>query len=255
MRSSRFYINPDDYKIPAPGEKMELPTAVAHHLAQVLRATVATPVILFDGNGGEYLASVQALSKKKVTVQVEQHNKVDRESLIKTVLVQAVVIGAKMDMLIQKAVELGVTRIVPVISERCQVQLKGKRAATRQQHWSSIIESACEQCGRTRLPVLEKIVPLFPWAAELNAGANSEVNGELAKLVLQPDAEYRLGAIKKPEHGVLIVIGPEGGFSEHEIAKLENAKFTSVQLGGRVLRTETAGPAALAAIQTLWGDF
>jgi len=251
MRSSRFYINPETHEIPAVGEQMELPAAVSHHLAQVLRAVVATPVILFDGCGGEYQASVQALSKKKVTVLIEQHNAVDRESSIKTVLVQAVVTGAKMDMLIQKAVELGVTKIVPVISERCQVQLKDKRAETRQQHWSSVIESACEQCGRTRLPVLEKVTPLFPWATEVSGG----VSGDITRLVLQPDAECTLGDIKKPEDAIVIVIGPEGGFSGNEISQLENANFKSIHLGGRILRTETAGLAALAAIQTLWGDF
>lgn len=247
MRHLRFFINPDSHKIPAAGEQMELPATVSHHLAHVLRATVATPVILFDGCGGEHQASVQALSKKIVTVQIEQYNAVDRESSINTVLVQAVVTGSKMDMLIQKAVELGVTKIVPVISERCQVQLKDKRAKTRQQHWSSVIESACEQCGRTRLPVLEKVTPLFPWA--------TEVSGGVTKLVLQPDAGYSLKDIKEPDHTVMMMVGPEGGFSNNEISKLENANYKSIQLGSRVLRTETAGLAALAGIQTLWGDF
>ena len=211
----------------------------------------STPVILFDGNGGEYQASVQALSKKKVTVQIEQRNAADRESPIKTVLVQAVVTGAKMDMLIQKAVELGVTNIAPVICERCQVQLKNKRAETRQQHWRSVIESACEQSGRTRLPVLEEVTPLFSRIEKFN----DQAGGKYTKLVLQPDAGFTLSDIKKPEHAIVIVIGPEGGFSSNELSKLNHNNFKSLQLGSRVLRTETAGPAALAAIQTLWGDF
>jgi len=251
MRRLRFFINPDSHKIPAAGEQMELPATVSHHLAHVLRATVGLPVILFDGCGGEHQASVQTLGKKMVTVQIEQYNAVDRESSINTVLAQAVVTGAKMDMLIQKAVELGVTKIVPVISERCQVQLKDKRAETRLQHWHTIIESACEQCGRTRLPVLEKVTPLFPWATEVSGG----VSGDITRLVLQPDTERSLRDIKKPDHAVMVVVGPEGGFSSNEISKLENANFKSIQLGGRVLRTETAGLAALSAIQTLWGDF
>lgn len=247
MRLSRFYINPETCEIPAVGSQMELPATVAHHLLKVLRVEVGALIILFNGRGGEYQASVISINKKSATVLIDQHQEVNRESSIETVLAQAVVTGAKMDMVIQKAVELGVNKIVPVIAERCTVNLKDKRAETRFQHWQGIIESACEQCGRNRLPVLEKVTQLFPWAEELG--------NDFLKLTLQPGSQSGFSDLKKPDHPVLVLIGPEGGFSENELSRLTRADFNNISLGKRVLRTETAGQASLAAIQTLWGDF
>ena len=157
MRISRFYINPLTHKIPAVGEKLELPASVSHHLVKVLRLDLSSELILFNGNDGEYKACLTSLNKKNAVVLIKDYQEVDRESPIETILAQAVVTGSKMDMVIQKAVELGVTRIVPVVTERSTVNLKAKRADTRLQHWQGIIESACEQCGRTRLPELNNI--------------------------------------------------------------------------------------------------
>lgn len=247
MRISRFYINPASHRIPASGAQMELPAEVAHHLTHVLRAEVGSEVVLFDGNGGEHRATVSSKNKKAVSVLVVEHDPVDRESSIDITLAQSVVTGAKMDLVIQKAVELGAKRIIPIVTERCTVRLDDKRIEKRIQHWQGVIESASEQCGRTRLPVLEKVTPLFPWAEELNE--------KTVNLFLQPNSELTLGKLKIPDQVVLALIGPEGGFSDNELGKMTSCGLVGVSLGKRILRTETAGLAVLAAMQTLWGDF
>lgn len=247
MRISRFYIDPESYAIPPVGERFDLPGPVAHHLVGVLRASVDSELILFDGTGGEYHARVTSINKKSATVIIESHENVNRESTINIILAQALATGSKMDTVIQKAVELGVSKIIPVITERCTVNLKDKRAEARHQHWLGVIQSACEQCGRTQLPAIEKTTKLFPWSTDLD--------NNLIKLVMQPDGQLKISELNVLNKPVLILIGPEGGFSESELSRLSQSGFQNISLGKRVLRTETAGLAALASIQTLWGDY
>jgi len=247
MRISRFYIDPAIRKIPPAGETMDLPGPVVHHLATVLRTITGAQVILFDGLGDEYQASIVNINKNTASVLIEQQLHSERESPLKIILVQAVVVGAKMDTIIQKSVELGVSRIVPVTTERCSVHLAGNRALNRTRHWRGIVQSAAEQSGRICLPGCDDIHSLFHWV--------DESHNNHTRFVLQPDGATTLGSINECGNTIEIVVGPEGGLSESELTRLASAGYIHISLGRRILRTETAGPAALSAIQTLWGDF
>jgi 16S rRNA (uracil1498-N3)-methyltransferase len=226
---------------------LELPEATAHHAAHVLRLRSGDAVILFNGKGGEYAARITAVGKHSVTVTVERHDPVERESPLPVTLVQAISSGERMDLTIQKAVELGVARIVPVESERCVVRLNGERAAKRLAHWQQVVVSACEQCGRNRVPEVRMISPLDVWLVA------EEI--ETQRWVLLPGAEMALRDLPRPQKPIELLVGPEGGLTEAEVDAARRAGYQSVRLGPRVLRTETAAPALLAALQALWGDF
>jgi 16S rRNA (uracil1498-N3)-methyltransferase len=226
---------------------LDLPEAVAHHAARVLRLRSGDAITLFNGSGGEYAARITAVGKHAVTVAVERYDPVERESPLPITLVQAVSSGERMDLTIQKAVELGVARIVPVESERCVVQLKGERAAKRMAHWQQVVVSACEQCGRNRIPEVRMISPLNVWLAA------EEIDTQ--RWVLLPGAETALRDLPRPQKPIELLVGPEGGLTEAEVDAARRAGYQSVRLGPRVLRTETAAPALLAALQALWGDF
>ena len=226
----------------------QLPDAAAHHAARVLRLSAGDPVILFDGDGGEWPARIVAVARDAVHVDVAAHSPAERESPLDLTLVQALQAGDKMDYTVQKAVELGVRRIVPVEARRCVVRLDGARAGKRVQHWRQVAVAACEQCGRNRLPEIAAIVPLEVALAALpTAGAG-------LRLTLDPRAGQSLATLVRPAAATLL-IGPEGGFDERELVLAEACGFAGVRLGPRVLRTETAGLAAVAAMQALWGDF
>jgi 16S rRNA (uracil1498-N3)-methyltransferase len=182
-----------------------------------------------------------------VTVAIERHDPVERESPLPVTLVQALSSGERMDLTIQKAVELGVARIVPVESERCVVRLKGERAEKRVAHWRQVAISACEQCGRNRIPEVRMISPLEVWLA-------AEKNDAL-RWVLLPGAHTALRDLPRPQKPVELLVGPEGGLTDAEADAAQRAGYQPVRLGPRVLRTETAAPALLAALQALWGDF
>ena len=243
MSNPRFYI-PLPLTVAA---TLALPEAAAHHAARVLRLRSGDVVTLFNGQGGEYGARVQAIGKHEVTVHVEQHDPVERESPLAVTLVQALSSGERMDLTIQKAVELGVTRIVPVESERCVVRLHGERAAKRVEHWRQIVIGACEQCGRNRVPEVAAISALSAWLAG--------VSGNTQRWLLSPAGGTALRDQPRPERPLDILVGPEGGFTGAEIEAAQRAGFAPLRLGPRILRTETAAPALLAAIQSLWGDF
>lgn len=171
---------------------------------------------------------------------------VSTESPLSLHLLQAVSKGERMDLVIQKAVELGVREITPVLTERCVVRLKGSRAEKRHRHWREIIINACEQCGRNRLPLLHHITPVEKVLDEPSGGL---------KLVLDPSAASSIGALASPRDGeVHLLIGPEGGLSDWELDQATLHGFTAVRLGPRILRTETAALASLSALQVLWGD-
>jgi len=243
MSTPRFFV-------PAalqPGAALELPEPAAHHAARVLRLRVGDAATLFNGEGGEHAAVITAIGKRGVTVEVGAHRALEREAPLAVTLVQAVSSGERMDVTIQKAVELGVAAIHPVLSARSVVRLDGERAEKRVAHWRQITISACEQCGRNHVPVVHPLLPLADWLASGPRAA--------ARWLLWPDAEQSLRELPKPSAPIELLVGPEGGFTESEAQAARAAGFLAVRLGPRVLRTETAAPALLAAVQALWGDF
>ena len=243
MSSPRFYIP----VALAAQTSLALPEAAAHHAARVLRLRGGDAVTLFDGSGGEYAARITAIGKHDVTVAIGRHDPVERESPLAVTLVQALSSGERMDLTVQKAVELGVHRIVPVESERGVVRLKGERAARRVAHWQQVAVSACEQCGRNRIPGVEAILPLAAWLAAESRAA--------PRWLLLPGADTALRDLPRPSGPVELLVGPEGGLTDAEADAAQRAGYRPVRRGPRVLRTETAAPALLAAMQALWGDF
>lgn len=234
----------------AEGQHLELPAAAARHVVQVLRLRAGAALTLFNGEGGEFQCVLASMDKHAATVQVGTYQPVERESPLQLTLAQCVAKGERMDYSIQKAVELGVHRIVPLLSARSVVKLGAERWDKKRQHWEGVIAAACEQCGRNRLPRLAPVSALSEW---LSHGKDKGHDHDV-RLVLAPDAQTSLAAFPAARAASLL-IGPEGGLSEAEIASAVSQGCTAVSLGPRVLRTETAGVAALAALQSLWGDF
>lgn len=233
--------------IPVPltvGTSLDLPDEAARHVAQVLRMKVGEPLTLFNGNGGEYAATITAAGRREVTVNVDSFEPIDRESRLDITLAQCVSKGERMDYTVQKAVELGVTRILPLLSERSVVKLDAERWDKKLEHWRGIAASACEQSGRTVLPEVLPVQKLDTWLAS---------GDQALRLVLAPTESVSLRSLPAASH-IALLIGPEGGLSDKEIAAARRAGCIGIGLGPRVLRTETAGVAALAALQLLWGD-
>lgn len=231
----------------APGRVVELPLQAGEHLARVLRLGQGHPLRLFNGDGGEYAGEIASLEKRVVKARVlEPVAAADRESPLRITLGQGIARGEKMDLILQKATELGVARIVPLITGRTEVRLDAERAERRLAHWHAVVASACEQCGRNRLPQLARPVRLADWAA-------SVAGGEDVRLVLDPAGDITARTLPATRVATLAV-GPEGGLSDHDHATLRQAGFRGLRLGPRILRTETAGLAALAALQALHGD-
>lgn len=239
MRLSRFFID-----APLSLGQHELPEAQAHYISRVLRHATGDAVQLFDGSGQEYLGELIEVGKKAVRVELREQLAGQAESPLRIHLGQGLSRGERMDWAIQKATELGVSEITPIVSERCEVRLKDERADKRLAHWRQVAISACEQCGRSVLPVIHAPITLAEWQAHVQA--------EL-KLVLHPVAAP-LESHARP-HSLAFLIGPEGGLSEAEVAQAKAAGFHAARLGPRVLRTETAPVVALAVAQQLWGDF
>ncbi|MCK6388132.1 MAG: 16S rRNA (uracil(1498)-N(3))-methyltransferase [Zoogloea sp.] len=228
-----------------PESDMPLPGPVAHHAERVLRLAVGDVVTLFDGLGGECAAVLLALGKQPVA-RLGPRLAADCESPLQITLVQALASGDKMDWVVQKAVELGAVAIQPVAAERSVLKLAGDRADKRVAHWQQIAVAACEQSGRNRVPQVAPILPLAKYLAQRFDGT---------RLILAPGAAGALAGKARPGGPLAVLIGPEGGWSPSELALAEHAGCAPLALGPRVLRTETAGLAALAALQTLWGDF
>ena len=219
----------------------------ARYLGRVLRLAVGDEILIFNGNGGEWSATIRAMTKSTATLQVGASHEVGSESPLKIHLVQGISRGERMDFVVQKATELGVKRITPVLTEYGVVKLDAARAEKRRDHWQSVAASACEQSGRTRLPLIDAPMALNDWFGNKPTKVDAE-------LILAPAAPISLANISVPETKVCVLIGPEGGFSEAEYEDAAVAGFTSVSLGPRVLRTETAAVAALSVMQSLWGD-
>ncbi len=232
-----------------PGELLQLPEQAGEHLVRVLRLESGHPLILFNGDGFEVDARLASVTKRAVTAELLARRECSRESPLRLTLAQSIARGEKMDWILQKATELGVARIVPVVTERTEVRLDEDRAGKRLAHWQQVIASACEQCGRTELPEIAAPQKLMHWCASLGARDTA------ARFALLPEADVGLRDIGTLDQGALLLIGPEGGLSEHDIAVARNAGFRGLRLGPRILRTETAGLAALAALQAVAGDF
>ena len=242
MNLPRFYCR----AALSPGAHIELPEPVARHAVRVLRLPPGAPMVLFDGRGGEYLAHIQRIERERVVAELASWQEVERESPLAVTLVQALQAGEKMDFTIQKAVELGVRDIMPVESRRSVLRLSGERAAKRVAHWQGVAASACEQCGRNQVPLVAPLEKLENWLAR---PADASL-----RLMLAPDADEALVDLP-PASAVQLLIGAEGGLDPQEVLAAKQAGFRPVRIGPRVLRTETAGLAALAILQALWGDF
>lgn len=228
---------------------LTLPAGPARHLVRVLRLGAGDALRLFNGRGGEYDGTIEAVRRDEVTVRIGAHHAVERESPLSITLLQGIARGEKMDLILQKATELGVTAIVPLTMARSTVRLDAKSAAAKQQHWQAVVISACEQCERNTVPAVHAPQSLAQALAASPPGLN---------FILRPEA----GAAGLPQllnqsqagAAIRLLVGPEGGFDPAESAAAQHAGFRACRLGPRVLRTETAGLAALAALQILAGD-
>lgn len=241
MAISRFF-----FPEPLPqGGEIRIPDPLAHHATRVLRLRHGDAMVLFDGEGGEVPALLQMRGKTWWAV-LGEHAAVERESPLELVLVQSLASGEKMDWVVQKAVELGVCGIIPVESGRSVARLSGERALRRVDHWRQVAVAACEQSGRNRVPMIDGVVGLRDYLAATRPPH--------LKLVCVPGAQVRMRQMERPAVPVHILVGPEGGWTDNELAAARAAGCVAVALGPRVLRTETAGVAMLSALQAVWGD-
>ena len=241
MRIPRVYL-----PVPlARDAELELDERARHYVLQVLRLRAGAPLIIFNGEGAEHAARLATAEKRRATVQLEEAREPARESCLRIHLGLGISRGERMDYAIQKAVELGVAEITPLLSRRCVVRLDARRSARRREHWQGIVIGACEQCGRNRLPELHPPRAFDEWVQSPESGQ---------ALILDPRASRTLPAIRPAPTRLRLAIGPEGGFADEEIGMARAGGFSAVRFGPRILRTETAVVASLAAAQTLWGD-
>ena len=227
--------------------EIELDGDQARYLSRALRARVGDRLNLFDGNGAEWTAAILQISKNTVTLRIDDSHEAGTESPLRVHLVQGISRGERMDFVVQKATELGVKRITPVLTEYSMVKLDGSRAEKRRDHWQRIATSASEQSGRVRLPLIDTPIPLKNWLGDKPQRIDTE-------LILKPGAAATLPSLRPPATKICVLVGPEGGFSDSEYEDAEISGFKAVSLGPRVLRTETAAIATLAMLQSLWGD-
>jgi 16S rRNA (uracil1498-N3)-methyltransferase len=216
----------------------------AHHAVHVLRLREGDEVTLFNGRGGEFAARIASMQRLRISIDLLQHRAIERESPLRITLVQGVSAGERMDSTVRKAVELGVAEVQPMLAARSVARPKGDRAENRRSHWQKIVISACEQCGRNRVPEVQALVSLDDYRPESGT----------TKILLSPASELPLSKLSNAENRIVLAAGPEAGFTEEEEARLVEAGFVPTSLGPRVLRTETAAVAALAALNALRGD-
>ncbi|HGO9129414.1 TPA: 16S rRNA (uracil(1498)-N(3))-methyltransferase [Neisseria meningitidis] len=238
----RFYL-PENLSV---GQTVALPDNIVRHL-NVLRVRPNENITLFDGKGKAHAAQLTVLEKRRAEAEILHEDTTDNESPLNITLIQSISSGDRMDFTLQKSVELGVTAIQPVISERCIVRLDGERAAKRLARWQEIVISACEQSGRNTVP---PVLPIIGCREALD-----KMPSESTKLIMSINRARKLADIRQPSGAIVFMVGPEGGWTEQEEQQAFEAGFQAVTLGKRILRTETAPLAALAAMQTLWGDF
>lgn len=238
----RFHL-PENLSV---GQTVALPDNIVRHL-NVLRVRPNENITLFDGKGKAHAARLSFLEKRRAEAEILHEDTTDNESPLNITLIQSISSGDRMDFTLQKSVELGVTAIQPVISERCIVRLDGERAAKRLARWQEIVISACEQSGRNTVP---PVLPIIGYREALD-----KMPSESTKLIMSINRARKLGDIRQPSGAIAFMVGPEGGWTEQEEQQAFEAGFQAVTLGKRILRTETAPLAAIAAMQTLWGDF
>lgn len=239
----RFYLNSNLQ----PHSKIQIKDEKHHYISRVLRCRVDDLIILFNGDGQDYLARITDVSKKNLSCEIESCQQNNTKSPLKITLIQGLSKGEKMDFVMQKATELGVNDIHPTITEYSTVKLDNTRMIKKQQHWQTIIQSAAEQCGRAELPTLHPVTSLSTLLAEINQ-QKSDLN-----ILFSPNAPTSLKTLSQP-NSVCFLIGPEGGLSENDTTMAEQYQFISATLGNRILRTETAALSAISSAQLLWGD-
>ena len=241
MRVPRIYHpDPIDLNVEA-----ELSADGFQHLIKVLRLNVNDSIVLFNGDGKNYLATITHVAKKSASFKATAAEANDIESPVHVHLGQVISRGDRMDFVLQKSVELGVSEITPLFSERCGVKLSGDRLEKKQQQWQKIVRSACEQCGRS-------VVPDVKPAQTLENFINNSFDG--LRLTLDPTAEQPLSSYTQADKGIQLLIGPEGGFTDDEVSNAASQGFKPMKLGPRILRTETAALSALTAVQYQFGD-
>lgn len=241
MRLTRLYV---DSPL-ATGQAQQVEGNAANHIARVLRLATGDALTLFDGRGGEYAGSIAEIGRGFISIEVREHQPQERESPLQLTLAQGISRGERMDWVVQKATELGVFRIVPLLTERSVVQLDARQAQKKLHHWQAVAIAACEQSGRNRVPEIAE--PLSLSAFVRSAGTGSRV-------VLSPGADRRLSEVASPGQSMTVLIGPEGGLDPNERNQAQAAGFLAARLGPRVLRTETAAVTALAILQQRFGD-
>jgi 16S rRNA (uracil1498-N3)-methyltransferase len=241
MRVSRLYVN----AALNVGGRIELDDDATHYVRSVLRLKQDQNIVLFNGQGGEYVGRFSEVSRKHVRVEIETYSQRDVESPLQVNLGMGISRGDRMDWAVQKAVELGVAKLTPLLTERCVTKLTDDKKQQRLQHWQHIVQHAAEQSGRTRLPEMSDIIDISEWLSQQQG----------LRIFLDPYAEHSLADLQPENQRVTLLSGPEGGFSESERQLAKAVGFIPVRMGARILRTETAVLSALTAVQTLWGDF
>lgn len=230
----------------SPGLELSLSSAGSYHVARVLRLRTGAPLLVFDGAGHEHRAEIIDVQGDAVRVRIGEETSPHTESPLRITLVLGISRSERMDWALQKSTELGVSSIVPVLTARSVVRLDDKQAAKKQQHWHGIVSGACEQCGRSKLPLVAAPTTLRQYFS------SSKKDG--MRLVLSPGAPASLAGLASLPAKVELLIGPEGGLDDDELTAAQQAGFMGVRLGPRVLRTETAVVTALSVLQALWGD-
>lgn len=241
MRIPRFYI---DHPLVV-DNTIDASFELAHYMFNVLRLRIGSPIVVFNGNGSDYPSEIVDIQKRKASILVNAQIALSAESPLHLHLGQGVSKGERMDIALQKAVELGVTEITPIITENCNVKLDPQRWQKKHDAWAKLIISACEQSQRNILPTLHQPVSMQQWLGQTS---------DLDKIILAPGAKTYLSSLSKPQKGFRIVIGPEGGLSEQEVYTATQTGYTSVNIGNRILRTETAAIASIAILQANYGD-
>jgi 16S rRNA (uracil1498-N3)-methyltransferase len=247
MANPRFYCDPKISDKLALGAQVRLPENAAIHATRALRLGIGDQAILFNGDGHDYISELIHIKKNEVVAKILKAKPVENESPIKILLAQAISSGDRMDFTLQKAVEMGVTEIQPIASQRSVVKLSGERAEKRREHWQNVVNSACEQSGRALVPQVAHPMSLSEW---LGKKPNAQT-----KITLSPNAEISLKDLTAPSDTICLLVGAEGGLTEDEIELASTQGFKPIKLGQRILRTETAPLAAIATMQALWGDF
>ena len=247
MRISRLY-HPEQLTC---GEETTLTAEASSHLIKVLRTRPGSPLVLFNGDGCDYHAITIDNNARKTRVSIETKIEKFNESNLDITLIQGLSRHDRMDATIQKSIELGVNRIIPVLCQRSNAKLDASKREKKLSHWQKIAISACEQSGRSIIPEISEIIPIN----KLCSHQDDWLHLDAERLLLDPESQTGLKNIEIKDNSIEILIGPEGGLSAEEISQLADTGFTSICFGPRILRTETAGPAVISAFQTLWGDF